>query len=167
MCCRATDRFPFYFAESLQNRDEWHIRNGFCLTCNTKALTCPALTCPYIPTAHGSSCERCASAFFLHPEDTHVAIRGSRKHHEAQPEGLWGCLPRPHQSQLLGRKRMPWQSTEDDSNRLSPTLRCHGTTALFSQGSGTTWRDDSKLWGRGKTHSAEHTAPHPKRRTTT
>ncbi|XP_048812141.1 uncharacterized protein LOC125698183 [Lagopus muta] len=31
--------------ESLPKRDEWHTRNGFCLTCNTKTLTLP--TCPY------------------------------------------------------------------------------------------------------------------------
>lgn len=37
--------FHFYFAESLPKRDEWHTRNGFCLTCNTRTLTLP--TCPY------------------------------------------------------------------------------------------------------------------------
>lgn len=146
--------FRFYFAESLQKE-----MNGTQGTASAlRALLKPSPR-PYAPTARRSTGERCASAPFLRPEDTHVATRGSRKHHEAEPEGLRGCMPRPRQSQLLGRKRMPWQSAEDDSNRLSPTLRCHGTTALFSQGRGTTWRDDSKLWDRGKTHRAEHTAP--------
>lgn len=146
----------FYFAGIAPRRVEWYLRNRLQLKSNIKILACPQTLTAHGPMpsstlgARSRRATKLPSSPFVHPKDTHRAVRITRLQEtlfEAKLEQLRGCLPRTslaNPNLWAGNvcQGKPFKMTQVASPPPSCATEQQASSAT---GSRTSWRNESKL----------------------